>query len=77
MLLARSVDPDGSLEETLAMHLDSLGRSRDEIPALIEAERYTGVRYASDFTLVDRDGAEFTLSEHRGSVVLLCFWGYG
>jgi hypothetical protein len=32
---------------------------------------------APDFTLESLDGQKVTLSEHRGEVVLLAFWGGG
>jgi tetratricopeptide (TPR) repeat protein len=76
-LMARSVTPNEGIEVGLGELLDAAGRSRDEIPALMEARRYAGVRQAPDFTLVDRAGADVSLTSLRGNVVLLCFWSYG
>ncbi|MFH1502272.1 MAG: hypothetical protein ABIG03_04425 [Candidatus Eisenbacteria bacterium] len=76
-LLARSVLPSEEIREQLGEILDAEGRSRDEIPGLVEARRYAGVRQAPEFTLVDRSGNDVALSGLRGNVVMLCFWSYG
>ena len=31
---------------------------------------------APDFTATDQDGVEFKLSDYRGKVVILTFWGF-
>jgi len=76
-ILARSLEEDEPSLARLAALLESEGRSADEMPDLIRGHRYAGVRDAPDFTLVDLNGGEFALSEHRGQVVMVCFWGFG
>ncbi len=76
-LMARSILPNEEARDKLAELLEAEGRSSAEIPALVEAQRYVGVPTAPDFTLVDRDGNDVTLSDLRGNVVLMCFWSYG
>ncbi len=76
-LIAHSVLPNDEAREKLAALLEAQGRSRDEIPAIVESQRYAGVSEAHDFTLVDRDGNDVSLAGLRGNVVLLCFWSYG
>ena len=76
-VLARSVMPNEEAHARFGDLLVAVGRTRGEIPALLESHRYTGVSEAPDFTLVDRAGNDVTLSDLRGRVVLLCFWSYG
>lgn len=76
-LLARSADPNVEARERLAELLAELGRGEQEIPELVAARRYDGVERAPDFTLVTEDGGSVSLSDHRGNIVLLCFWSYG
>lgn len=76
-LIAHSVLPNEAAREKLAALLEAQGRSRDEISAIVESQRYAGVSQAHDFTLVDRDGNDVSLTGLRGNVVLLCFWSYG
>lgn len=76
-VLARAVMPNEEAHERLALRLEAAGRSRGEIPALLESFRYAGVTEAPGFTLVDRAGNDVALSDLRGRIVLLCFWSYG
>lgn len=75
-LLGRSAVPSEEARAKLADLLDAEGRSEEEIPGLIETQRYTGVHEAPDFTLIDRAGNEVSLLGLRGNVVMLCFWSY-
>ena len=68
------------LERIRAEHgeRDFLGMSGNQFVdgALFELEQLRLGQVAPDFRLKDQDGIEFALSDYRGRVVLLDFWGF-
>jgi tetratricopeptide (TPR) repeat protein len=76
-IAARAVNSDDDALGRLEELLTKAGRDLGEIPSLVAERRYSGVHKAPDFSGTYLSGDEFTLSEMRGSIVLLCFWSYG
>ena len=69
-LLSAALEP---LRKQAERVVDSENRRREEEAKIA---RQIGSA-APDFTLQDLEGNEKSLSDYRGKVVLLAFWGYG
>jgi tetratricopeptide (TPR) repeat protein len=76
-IVARSVRPEDDARTRLDELVAEAGMKADEIPELIAAHRYSGVTMAPQFEALDASGGTVTLSEYRGTIVLLCFWSFG
>jgi len=77
LLAARSVADTDAARSMLSAALIERDGSDDDIDAMIAARRYEGVGAAPPLDLPERSGGRFATEEHRGEIILVCFWSYG
>lgn len=77
LVAARSVVDADTAREMLSPLLIDRDGTDARMNAIIDEHRYEGVVAAAPFTLPDRSGVAFSSEEHRGEILLVCFWSYG
>jgi len=65
-----------ALLEEVAQQRENLDYARRATGFLFELDHLQVGMTAPDFEAVDQDGTKFKLSDYRGKVVLLDFWGF-
>jgi hypothetical protein len=72
-------DPKGSARKLLDSVAASYGETsyaKRVAPLIFELEHLQVGKQAPDFEATDQDGKSFKLSDYRGKVVMLSFWGH-